>query len=200
MTIAPPPSPETQLLTYEQYVDEFMNERPTLQPYAIIEGVRTFMNSPPLIHQRIIIRLIALLLAYEEAHHSGIVVACPIDVVIRRVPKLQARQPDVLFITNARLEQAGGVRMEGPIEAAPELVIEVLSGRKRLHTVQEKLEDYRSIGVEEAWLVSSEAETVQILRLSAEGTETVAVYANGQTLQSRVFPDLTMALADIFVC
>lgn len=191
-------SQKTELLTYERYVEEFMNERPTLQPYAIVEGVRIFMSSPLLIHQRIVIKLILLLSAYEQMRRNGIVIAAPFDVLIRRTPRLQVRQPDVLFITNDRVEQAGGVMMEGPLTTAPQLIIEVLSPSETRRTVQDKIEDFRSIGVEEAWLVSSQAETVQILRLSPDGVETIGIYVNGQTLQSRVFPDLSVDLAEVF--
>ncbi len=191
-------SPDAELLTYERYVQEFMNERPTLQPYAIVEGVRTFMSSLLLTHQRIVIKLILLLSVYEQMRRSGIVITAPFDVLIRRIPRLQVRQPDVLFITNDRVEQAGGIMIEGPLTVAPQLVIEILSPSETASIVRDKIEDFRSIGVEEAWLVSSQAETIQVLRLSADGAETVGLYANGQTLQSRALPDLSVDLADVF--
>ncbi len=125
-------------------------------------------------------------------------IVSPFDVLIRRVPRLQTRQPDVMFITNDRLELSGGVMMEGPLEQPPELVIEVLSPSETRRIVQDKIEDYRSIGVEEAWLVSSQAETVQVLRLTAEGVEIVALYGINQSVTSLVFPDMTLSLADIF--
>lgn len=192
------PEAPQKLITYEEYLEGFMNERPTLQPYDIIEGVRHFMNTPLLVHQRIVIRLVLLLSAYEVARRTGIVIVSPFDVLIRRVPRLQTRQPDVMFITNDRLELSGGVMMEGPLEQPPQLVIEVLSPSETRRIVQDKIEDYRSIGVEEAWLVSSQAETVQVLRLTAEGVEIVALYGINQSVTSLVFPDMTLSLADIF--
>ena len=187
-----------KVITYEEYLEGFMNKRPTLQPYEIIEGVRHFMNTPLLIHQRIVIRLVLLLSAYEVARRTGIVIVSPFDVLIRRVPRLQTRQPDVMFITNDRLELSGGVMMEGPLEQPPQLVIEVLSPSETRRIVQDKIEDYRSIGVEEAWLVSSQGETVQVLRLSADGVDNVAVYGFNQSVTSLTFPDMTLSLADIF--
>ncbi len=192
------PDAPQKLITYEEYLEDFMSKRPTLQPYEIIEGVRHFMNTPLLIHQRIVIRLILLLSAYEVARRTGIVIVSPFDVLIRRIPRLQTRQPDVMFITNDRLELSGGIMMEGPLEQPPQLVIEVLSPSETRRIVQDKIEDYRSIGVEEAWLVSSQAETVQVLRLTAEGVESVAVYGFDESVTSLVFPDLTLSLADIF--
>ena len=190
---------ETELLTYERYVQDFMNERPILQPYAIIEGVRYPMNSPLLIHQIVQLNIGELFRHSQRATGTGLTVVAPFDVVIRQLPRLQVRQPDVLFITRDRIEQAGGIMMEGPLTVPPQIVVKILSPSETASIVRDKIEDFRRIGVEEAWLVSSQAETVQILRLSADGMETVAIYANGQTLQSRVFPDMTFALADIFV-
>ncbi len=201
MTIAPHP-PDTELLTYERYVQEFMDERPTLQPYDIIEGVHVFVNSPLPVHQigqqTIRLNIVGLLRHYQHRTCNGIVIAAPFDVLIRRTPRLQVRQPDVLFITNDRVEQSGGIMMEGPLTTAPQLIIEVLSPSETRRTVQDKIEDFRSIGLEEAWLVSSQAETVQILRLTSDGVETIGIHVNGQTLQSRVFPDLSVDLADVF--
>ena len=61
-----------------------------------------------------------------------------------------------------------------------------------------KIREYCAVGVREAWMVSLQAETVEVLRLSSEGAETVVIYGNRQTLQSVTFPDLTIALADVF--
>jgi Uma2 family endonuclease len=60
-----------------------------------------------------------------------------LDVVIRAEP-LRVRQPDALFISNERLDQVGGEPEHGPLKAAPELVVEILSPsetRKRLISV-----------------------------------------------------------------
>lgn len=192
------PEAPQKLLTYEEYLEGFMNERPTLQPYDIIEGVRTFMNSPLLVHQIVQLNIAELFRRYQRASGRGITVPAPFDVLIRRTPRLQVRQPDVLFISNDRLERAGGIMMEGPLEQPPQLVVEILSPSETRRTVQDKIEDFRSIGVEEAWLVSSQSETVQVLRLTADGVEIVALYGFNQSVTSLAFPDMTLSLEDIF--
>jgi Uma2 family endonuclease len=121
----------------------------------------------------------------------------PFDVVIRTVP-LQTRQPEVFFITNERLEEAGGIPAAGPLPIGPELIIEVLSASETPRTLGAKLEDFASVGVREAWLVSPESETVQVYRLAPEWIEPAAVYIYGQTLTSEAIPDLSIALADTF--
>ena len=61
-----------------------------------------------------------------------------------------------------------------------------------------KIADYCAVDVKECWVVSPEAETVEVLRLTPEGPERAALYGSGETLQSLTFPDLTLALDDIF--
>ncbi len=178
------------LLTYEQYMAEFLTEPPTMQPYEIIEGIRHFMNTPNWRHQRIVLNIAEALHRYEEESGKGVVGLLPFDVIIRRVPRLQTRQPDVFFVSHERLEQGGGVPAAGPLEVGPELVVEVLSPSETPCSLQGKLEDYRSIGVQECWIVSPDAETVQVLRLAPEKIETVATYAYDHTLHSAIFPDL----------
>ena len=181
-------------LTYEAYMAEGRVEG----SYDIIDGERVFTSEATVWkHQRIVGNVFALLRDFERASQQGHVLTAPFDVTIRRFP-LRTRQPDVLFITNERLESVGGVPAEGPLEIGPELVIEVLSPGETPRSVRGKLEDFRSVGVREAWLISPEAETVQVLRLDGEGTETVAVYIYGQTVESFAVPGLTVALADIF--
>ena len=189
---------ESDEITYERYLAEFTSEPPTMQPYEILEGVRYIMNSPLLPHQMTTGRIYLKMFDYGDTTGNGVAVVSPFDVVIRRRPRLKTRQPDVLFISRARFEAAGGANLAGPLETAPELIVEVLSPSETPRILRGKIEDFRSIGVQEAWIVSMEAETVQVQRLSPEGIETVATYAHGQTIQSVVFPDLRIPVAEIF--
>jgi Uma2 family endonuclease len=192
MAIATPASP-SKTLTYEEYMAE-----PRVEGrYDIIDGVRVEMPGASWFHQRIVIKLVMLLFAFEKAAKRGRVLTAPFDVIVRTGP-LRTRQPDVFFITNERLEEAGGVPVDGPLPIGPELIIEVLSPSETPRTLRAKLEDFASVGVREAWLVGPESETVQVFRLTPERIEIAAVYIYGQTLTSEAIPDLAIALADIF--
>lgn len=187
------PHPALPLLTYEQYLTEGAVEG----AYEIIEGVRYFMAGPSWRHQVIVGNVFELLRAFQRSARSGRALTSPFDVLIHRVP-LHTRQPDALFITEARLESAGGIPLDGPLEVGPELIVEVLSPSETPRSLRDKLSDFAAVGVREAWIVSPDAETVEVRRLSPEGIETVAVYAFGQTLQSVALPGLTLAVADFF--
>jgi Uma2 family endonuclease len=192
MAVAAPASPP-KTLTYEEYLAE-----PRVEGrYDIIDGVRIEMPGASWFHQEIVGRIFLLLRAFQKAKRSGRTLMAPFDVVVRPVP-LRTRQPDVFFITNERLEEAGGVPVDGPLPIGPELIIEVLSPSETPRTLRAKLEDFASVGVREAWLISPESETVQVFRLTPEHMEAAGVYVYGQTLTSEAIPALAIALADIF--
>src|SRR5262249_26251775 len=159
------PQTASSVLTYEQY----MAEGEIHQRYDIVDGVRFYMPGPNWRHQRIQVNATGILRDYERRTGSGFVIAAPFDILIRRVPTLQTRQPDVLFITRAQLESGGGVPELGPLEVAPELVVEILSDSETERSLAAKLADYVTIGVKEAWLVRPERRTVEVVRLAPDG-------------------------------
>jgi Uma2 family endonuclease len=181
------------LLTYEAYLAEGeVNRR-----YDILDGVRVFMTNPTRRHQRILIRIAELLLAYERRSGRGEALTAPTDVLIRRAP-LRTRQPDVLFISHAQLAKCAADTDPAPLEAAPELVVEILSPSETPRARDARIRDYQSVGVQECWVVSPAAGSVTVLRLTPAGAETAATYGSGDTIASLTFPDLTLPVAEIF--
>jgi Uma2 family endonuclease len=122
----------------------------------------------------------------------------PLDVLITREPRLRTRQPDVLLIARETLEAAGGIPQQGVLEAAPELIVEIISDSDRQKVIDGKLADYIRIGVQEAWLAWPETRTIQVFRLTAAGPLLAATYSETQSVVSLTFPDLTVPVADIF--
>ena len=193
MTVATKPDPP-EVLTFEDYLAEGeINQR-----YDIIDGVRMlYMASPTFSHQDIVVHIFEALRVYQKQMRRGKAVIAPLDLLISRLP-LRTRQPDVFFISKERLASEGGSQPEVPLTAAPEIVVEVLSGSDTRRTRTDKIADFCFIGVNECWLVAPEGETVEVLRLTLDGPERVAIYGSGETLQSLTFSDLTLALEDIF--
>ncbi len=182
----------TGLLTYEDYMAEGeINRR-----YDILDGVRVYMASASARHCDVMLNVAILLRGCQRASRTGRTILPPCDVLISRSP-LRTRQPDALFISPARFGSRPLSEM-GPLDPAPESVVEVLSGSDTHRVRAEKIADYCLIGVNECWLVSPEGETVEVLRLTLDGPEREALYGLGETLQSLTFPDLTLALDDIF--
>lgn len=75
--------------------------------------------------------------------------------------------------------------------------IEIISDSETTRSIGDKLADYISIGVQEAWLIRPGTRLVELVRLTASGPETVGVYDTTQTFASLSFPDLTVATADL---
>jgi Uma2 family endonuclease len=182
----------TELLTYEQY----MAEPEIRKRYDIIDGVRIFMTNPSIAHQKIVGRIYIRFAAWEETSGSEEVIQAPCDVLIRRKP-LRTRQPDLLVISHARLGNRS-LDDPSPLEPAPELVVEVLSPSDTRRALDGKLADYCKVGVLECWLVNRTPQTVEVLRLTPEGAESIAVYGMEEKVQSLSFPGLTLAVADVF--
>jgi Uma2 family endonuclease len=188
------PQPASHILTYEDYLAEGEVEG----RYDIIEGVRRLIPGPTWRHQRIADKITRALLQYEETTRRGMALSAPFDVLIRRAPRLQTRQPDVLFVSHEQLAKGGGLQDTGILEVAPELIVEIVSDSETERSIADKLADYGSIGVQEAWLVHYATRTVEILGISPNGTTPVVQYTDTQSLQSRIFPDLSLPVADFF--
>ena len=179
-------------LTYEDYMAEGeINRR-----YDILDGVRVYMANASASHCDIMLNVALLLRDYQRANRKGRTVLPPCDVLISRSP-LRTRQPDALFISRTRF----GPRLlfePGPLDPAPELVVEVLPPGETRSAREGKITDYCAVGVVECWAVNTDAQSVEVLRLTQDGPVREALYGAGQTLQSLTFPDLTLALGDIF--
>jgi Uma2 family endonuclease len=78
------------------------------------------------------------------------------------------------------------------------LVIEILSPSNTLPDVQRKLQDYQRIDVREAWIVATQGQTVEVLRLSMGGIERLGLYSLGDAITSQVFPELRLTVDEIF--
>ncbi len=182
-------------LTYEKYLS-----LPEIkQRYDIVDGVMIMAPAPTPVHQWIAQRIFLPLWNFVEERGLGVVLMAPVDLLIQREP-LRTRQPDILYLSAERTGIRGLSDLRGLqlLEAPPDLVVEVLSPSNTRRDIESKLEDYRKIGVLECWLVSPEAETIEVLRLSPEGTATVGIFGIDGTLRSEALGDFSLRLRDVF--
>jgi len=122
-----------------------------------------------------------------------------VDLLIHQQP-VQTRQPDVLYLNVERGGFKDGDSLIGIqlLEVAPDLVVEILSSSDTRRKVKEKLDDYQTIGVSECWLVSPEAQTVEVLKFIPEEMERIGIFGTGQQVSSDVLPGLNLLVDDIF--
>jgi Uma2 family endonuclease len=119
--------------------------------------------SPEVRHQAIVVRLVLAIGNHLQANpHLGRVFVAPLDVVLSNHDIVE---PDVLFVATDQTAILTEKNVQGP----PALVVEVLSHSTRKRDAQAKRRLFERTGVREYWLVDPELDTVQVLRLSAEG-------------------------------
>jgi Uma2 family endonuclease len=188
-------STETKLLTYDAYLA--LPE--TKQRYDIVDGVLCMAPAPTPTHQWIMLEIAVRLKGFVKERDLGVVLAAPVDLVVQRDP-LRVRQPDVLYLSAERTGIRGPAQLRGMplLEVPPDLVVEVLSPSNTRHDLEDKVQDYLRIGVRECWLVSPEAETIEVLRLSELEVSVVDIVGIDGTLESESLGGFVLRLRDIF--
>jgi Uma2 family endonuclease len=141
-------------------------------------------------HARIVEQLAHLLRAQLDPE-TVYVVTSVFGLVIRREP-LTTRVPDLAVLVASRL-----VEKDGYIQSAPELIVEVLSVGNTRAERTEKLRDYESLGAPEVWVLSPEAQTVEVLQLK-DGRLTTTVLLKEGRLAPQYFPDAGIDIAAIW--
>ena len=179
---------QTTRITYEEY----LSGPEIKQRYEIVDGVIIMPPSPSTGHQRLLARVYKLLDAFVSEQQLGEVLFAPLDVAIQREP-LRTRQPYLLFVSGARAGIVGQV-----IEGAPDLVVEILSPSNSRSAMEEKLADYARIDVQECWLVSPEARSVEVMELGEGQWQRVGIFGLGDQVDSPVLPGLGLAVAEVF--
>jgi len=103
-------------------------------------------------------------------------------------------QPDVVVICDH-----DKVNEKGKYEGIPTLVVEVLSPSTKAKDMVAKLNLYMKSGIKEYWIVNPETKSIIQYSFTEEREPNYPQnYLHGDTIQSTVFPDLRIALADIF--
>jgi Uma2 family endonuclease len=101
--------------------------------------------------------------------------------------------PDLVFICRERQEIIG----EANIEAAPDLVVEILSPSTRRNDLLIKRSLYARIGVREYWIIEPAIQGVTVLTLESGNYIEVPPPEPG-AIRSRVLPDLRQTRENVF--
>jgi Uma2 family endonuclease len=161
------------------------------QRYEVVAGELLVTPAPVPRHQLVVGDLHFLLSAWVRPRKVGRVLLAPTDVVLSDTDVVQ---PDVLFISRARLAIVG----DRAIEAAPDLVLEVLSPSTRSRDRGPKLAAYARHGVVEHWLVDPDALWVEVRRRSSEGLVLATTLRRGDRLETPLLPGFALALDELF--
>lgn len=178
----------TQRLTYDDLVaipQEREGDR-----LELIDGELIVTPAPIPYHQDIARNIAVMLTLHVQSQNLGKVYFSPLDV--RLTPDF-VLNPDIFFIARDRLHIIG----PKTVDAAPDLVVEILSPRTRQRDLDVKRALYARFGVQEYWIVDPDEHTLIILRLRGDRFEPVPT-AEDERPVSRQFPALEIDLADIF--
>src|ERR1700746_64134 len=88
------------------------------------------------------------------------------------LPTGAALSPDAAWVSNHRLAQLSKEQRRKFPPVCPEFVIEVMSPSDRLRNAQKKMEEWIRAGVELAWLIFPDEESVYVYRAGESEAET----------------------------
>ena len=157
----------------------------------LIEGELILAPAPVPRHQRIGMRFSNRMGPFIEANGLGELLAAPTDVYLSDTNVLQ---PDLLFVSNARIQIIGETNIQG----APDLVIEIASPSTEDRDRGSKLELYARFRVQEYWMAHPANETVEPLHLENGSFVSGGLYRRGDKLTTPLLPGLVIDLNEIF--
>jgi Uma2 family endonuclease len=175
-----------KVITYEEWLK--LPEAEGVE--EVVQGKIRKMPPNKWNHARIVEELARQLRAQLDPQ-AVFVVTSVFGLVIRLEP-LTTRVPDLAVFVKEHI-----VEQDGYIHSAPELVVEVLSVGNTRAERTEKLKDYESLGVPEVWVVSPEAQTVEVMLLKDGRLSTTALLREGQLSLSQ-FPGAAVDIASIW--
>jgi Uma2 family endonuclease len=142
-------------------------------------------------HQEIAGELYALLSAYVKANKLGKVYIAPVDILLEEHTVVQ---PDILFIRQERLSIIG----EKKVDAAPDLVVEVLSPSTFYKDLRKKMAAYSQFGVQEYWIVDPEKQSIEVHTQGSKGLQLALSLSLEETLESALLPGFQLRVKSIF--
>ena len=132
--------------------------------HEIITGDLFVTPAPMPSHQELVARLVELMRPFARKHELGRILPGPIDVLFAEGDYLE---PDLVFV---RAERTHIISKRG-VEAAPDLVIEIVSPTTGMRDRGIKRERYAHFGVPEYWVVDPAAEQIEVYRAAGEAPE-----------------------------
>jgi Uma2 family endonuclease len=175
------------VLTYEDYC-RLPNDG---RRYEILEGELAVTPAPTPRHQEVLVNLLRLLDEHVRARGLGKVYVAPIDVILSRTSVVQ---PDLVFVSTARLSLVSTRGIEGP----PDLVVEVLSPTTEAQDRGPKLQLYAGYGVAHYWLVDAEAHRLEAHELAGAAYRLTAKLAGAADFTPTLFPDHAFPLGSLW--
>lgn len=170
---------------------DFENLPPGPPYYELINNSLVMEPSPEISHQRASLSLVKKMDDFVEKHHLGLVLEAPMDV---ELDDDNVFQPDILFISNARL---GIIQDDRKIKGAPDLVVEILLSNKKCDQ-EEKKYVYELHDVREFWLVDTKKKTVEVFENVHKELVRLQKACPGDMVRSKLLDGFEVSAANLF--
>jgi Uma2 family endonuclease len=170
--------------------NEYFRTPETLLPQELVYGYVREAAAPTPAHQRVVGELYVRLRQHLRDTGAGEVWLSPLDVVLDAERDLVV-QPDLSVIL---AEHADIVTDH--VWGAPDLVVEVMSPRPRIGTLEERLAWFATYGVRECWLVHLPGSRIEVVRF-ADGVPVRTNYGPLDAIRSSVLPGLPLTPYDV---
>jgi Uma2 family endonuclease len=155
------PNPRTHLRTTREGYTKFCEVNPDLRVELSAEGEIVIMPPAGLESDYRGVEMLAQLRAWAEKDGRGKVFGPSAQFFL---PDGSGLSPDAAWVSNLSLKSMAPDQLQKFPALCPEFIVEVLSPSDRLKTAKDKMEQWSSNGVQLAWLIDGDRETVYIYR------------------------------------
>ena len=181
-----PPALQSQpkIITLEQY-----EALPKEKRVEVFDGIVYDMASPSQIHQRMLLKISAILDSYiERKKGSCLVIPSPFDVILSEKP-LTIVQPDIMIVCDKNKLD------ENRCSGAPDFVIEIVSPSNPSDDYIKKAYYYKNYGVREYWIVDPRRRSVSVNFFDKDILN--IPYSFESVIKVNIYDDLLIDFSDI---
>lgn len=170
--------------------------------YELVDGVLVEMSLGTGKHGRAIRRLAKRIEAIAEVMGTDwIALQGLVGIETHELDGVSnVRIPDVVVMPEPQWDAIGERSGSATIfrsEAAPILVIEVLSPSTQSTDLTDKRLEYAQLGIGEYWLIDPKRIAINVLRLDGMNYGEVGLFLENSAIVSPTFPDLKLTAADV---
>lgn len=178
-------------VTYEEFLEITANSE---ERYEYIDGEIYLLASPKTIHQRILLEMAGVFYNWFKGKKCTPIFA-PYDIKLNRSEfNKNVIQPDLMVICDLEEKLDENDYYTG----VPALMVEITSVSTKSKDYVKKLDLYMSCGVEEYWIVDTEAKVTHVFCFKDRNIHLNKTYSFNDEIKSFYFDGLTVSLMEFF--
>ena len=179
--------PRMDLVTWDEFVALPDDDRREL-----IDGELVEIEVPKRTHERVVMRLGAVLVAFVEKR-GGEVLASGYKI---RITDRRGVMPDLQLYRKGN--EPAVDQEDGLVRGRPDLVVEVVSPTSRRYDRVVKLGYYASLEIPEYWIVDPETKTIERLTYSKRGYVIASTHEGASIFAPPSFPGMRLRIEKLW--